>query len=173
MRIQVIEQSQDLISIAPGWLTSSWAIAECHEVSKCYPLIWAKAELFNARDMVSAGISEIRLLGNRTIKPQDIRHLSQIVTNLASEVLSLVTTIDPTSATAAVPPSVDDWNRALRRSMRNTHRYQRETEDAALHAWENLYQPKGMNQSDAAHEMGLTYSTFRTYLCHARSRRST
>jgi hypothetical protein len=44
-------------------------------------------------------------------------------------------------------------------------------EDDALRQWEREYRPKGYSQKSAADEMGIAYSTFRSYLSRARSRR--
>jgi hypothetical protein len=44
-------------------------------------------------------------------------------------------------------------------------------EDDALRQWERKYKPRGYSQKTAADEMGIQYTTFRTYLSRARSRR--
>jgi len=59
----------------------------------------------------------------------------------------------------------------VRAAVRNPNLTQFEREDEVLRMWENRYEPDGMNQKQAAEDMGLKHSTFRTYLAHARARR--
>jgi predicted DNA-binding protein (UPF0251 family) len=64
-----------------------------------------------------------------------------------------------------------DFQRAMNAALRAPNRTQVEREDEVLEQWERVHEPNGLTQREAAEEMGLAHSTFRSYLAHARARR--
>ena len=66
---------------------------------------------------------------------------------------------------------MDSFVRAMRRAGKVSGVTQVESEDEVLRRWEEEFKPQGRRQHEAASELGLAYSTFRTYLAHARARR--
>lgn len=166
MSRNLLAQSSEVTSIAPGWLTHTWAIGEFRDSSHTYPTIWAKAELTKVRGVLRASITELRLSGNPVLKPRQVNAVGQLMPNLPAEVLSMCTFVE-----SGHTPSPDAWAKEMLRGARRANQSQQEHEDEVLRNWESKFQPQGFTQREAAQEMGLTHATFRTYLTHARRRR--
>lgn len=76
------------------------------------------------------------------------------------------------AAKEAVAESREHLRRLVREQSKRARRTQIEQEDEVLERWEEGRQVNPRpRQKDIAAEMGFTYSTFRTYLAHARRRR--
>ena len=170
-RLEAFDWSDETVALSPGWTTPRWVRARILATDDTYPAgTTVRAEVVGKR-RPKAIVTTMELGdGKAQVTAKQLRALAQAMPDLAVNVLDVVTL--PTSADAdAIHGSHPSLVKALREASRAPGRTQLEREDDVLAAWENVYQPKGMTQGDAAREMGLAHSTFRSYLTHARARR--
>lgn len=166
LSVEVVATSDEVTSIAEGWNTNVWCVAEYRDTSGKYPAMKVRAELIRSNRRVKAVVTELVLgADGKPVLPRQVSQVARMLPDLAADVLSLVTLAEGKQSTPR------QFIHAMNAAMRRPNQTQFEREDEVLQRWENEYQPKGMNQREAAEAMNMTHSTFRTYLAHARARR--
>lgn len=167
VRFSIVEESREVVAMGQGWTTNAWAVADVSDSSGTLPRFRARAEIVRSGKRTKAVITEIHLGGHgEAVLQRQVTALAKLMPDLPAEILWLVTLPEPDTQ-----PSWEDFVRAMRAAVRNPNLTQFEREDEVLRLWEGKYEPGGMNQREAAADMGLTHNTFRTYLAHARARR--
>jgi hypothetical protein len=161
-----VEGSQEVVGLAPGWTTNVWAVSDFFDSSGTYPQMRVRAEIVGAPKRPRAVVTSLVLGdGVHPVTPAQVNAVGRIMPRLAGIVLAHWTMADGTK------PDPDAFVRAMSAATRTKGRTMVQREDEALDKWERVYQPKGLTQREAAEDMGLAHSTFRSYLTHARARR--
>lgn len=161
------DPSDKAVILAPGWHLPRWAVTRFRDPSGRYPTVTARAELRGGKGKRRAIVTEVTIGdGKGDVKAADLRALAPLMYDLAAWVLVPWATPHP-----AVAHTPEGFIRAMNNALRTPGESMVQREDEALQRWETEYQPAGMSQREAAEAFGLTYSSFRSYLTHARARR--
>jgi hypothetical protein len=115
----------------------------------------------------------------RDVAAQDLRDVAVYVPKLfrhmvmAMAVLETWTYGERPSDEEVMQMRIEELQRLTKGGLIRTRKGKtgQQMEDDALRQWERKYKPRGYSQKTAADEMGIQYTTFRTYLSRARSRR--
>ncbi len=164
--IQILDLSDEKVRFASGWNTPRWVDAELRLPGQ--PAVRLRVEVLGKRRL-RAVVTSIELTEPTTgLRARHLRELAASLPDLPGEVLAVASLPMYEGRPAA---STRDWDRAVRDAVRAPGRSQVEREDEVLGLWEGKFQPRGLTQREAAEEIGLAHSTFRSYLTHARARR--
>jgi hypothetical protein len=164
---EVIDQSHKLVSLAPGWLTDTWVVAEFEDSSGTYPPMRVRAELLGKAPMRPAVTRLAVGDGTKALTAAALHRLASILPGLSVEALLLATTREA----GAPEVSEEALIKALAKGAKRKDLTGAERQDLALGEWESHYKPQGFSQAQAAADMGMKLSTFASYLTHARRRR--
>lgn len=165
--VSVVAMSKEVTSIAEGWNTNVWCVADVRDKSGVFPAMRVRADLVRSGRRVKAVVTELQLgADGKALLPRQVHEVARVLPDLPAEILTRVTLEDGSH------PSPDQFVRAMNEATRRPNQTQFEREDEVLRQWEGHYKPKGKTQREAAADMGLGYGSFRTYLSHARARRN-
>lgn len=170
------------VQVAPGHSMPRWAVTRFVDPTGAHPTIEARAEVRGGQvevrptAEVEESFPDAALVvtqvtvgdGTRSVTAADLRALAPHMYTLAIDVL--IGHTQPITE-PGYTGSVDNLVRAMRKAARGQSDSRTSREDHALRRWEEEFQPDGLGQREAATKLGLTYSTFRSYLTHARKRR--
>lgn len=164
---RVVETSKEVVKCGDGWTVNRWVVADTTDDEGVYPPMRIRAEIVKSGQQHKAVITELHIgTAKAAILPRQINALGRLMPELPAEVLSFVALPEP-----HVDPDPREFIKAMQQMLRTPNVTQFEREDEVLHRWENEFEPNGYTQEQAAAEVGLAHSTFRSYLSHARARR--
>lgn len=163
---RLVHRATDMADLSLGWHVPKWVVVDFLDEKGVYPGMRVRAEIVGARDRPRAIVASVEVTGAPAVTTAQVQELAKLMPDLAGLVLWHAVVVD----VVVVPPSPEDVVRVLRAAARQPEMTQVEREDEVLDRWEREFQPQGMTQKQAAEEMGLAHSSFRSYLTHARAR---
>lgn len=164
-----VEASEDWFDLVPGYTVPRWVDARFIDSTGFYPWVVARAEIRGDAGNYRAVITNLTF-GDGEVKAAHLRAFGPMMHDLAERIYDRETLTSLGPDLQPITPR-ETFRQALKTAARAPGETMIQREDAALRRWETEFEPAGMTQREAADEVGLAYSTFRSYLTHARARR--
>lgn len=165
------EVSDEWLDLVPGHSVPRWLTAHFSDPKGVYPPVMVQAEIRGETGRYRAVISRLWFGdGDGGVQAAHLRAFGPMMHDLAERLYDYQTLTSLDDQLVPVTPR-ETFRRVLREASRAPGETMIQREDDALRRWETEFEPAGMTQRKAAQEVGLAYSTFRSYLTHARNRR--
>lgn len=163
--------SDEWFDLVPGHSVPRWLDARLVDPTGAYLPVMVRAEIRGTDGHYRAVISNVMFGdGDGEVKAAHLRAFGPLMHDLAERLYDQQTLTTLDSNLRPITPR-DIFRRALREANRAPAESSIQRQDEALRRWETEFEPAGKSQRDAAVALGMEYSTFRSYLTHARNRR--